>query len=162
LHNIRFSPPIIQSKFKFRIRLTSKIRELVLLADSPKRSRSDWLHNSSRGRRRAIYLAKFRTRKQTGTSNARWFQYQKPHFTDTLYSSFIAATKRRLESCNITFTLLEFNKLDLDMNSKIAKSVNWVNPDAVVPFIYVSGNPTVGRSYTKGYLNFGVEAIDPK
>jgi hypothetical protein len=91
-----------------------------------------------------------------------YFNAKSQHFTGTLYTTFIGATQRRLESCGVAVTVLEFDSLDLDMRAKFAKTIDQANPDVVITFIRNGGNLVTGSGGVSGNLYFDAEASDKK
>ena len=91
-----------------------------------------------------------------------FFNAKSPHFTGALYTTFVAATRRRLESCGLTVSSLEFDPLEIDMKAKFAKAMAQANPDAVLLFVRNGGNLVTGSGGVSGSLYFDVEARDTK
>lgn len=88
-----------------------------------------------------------------------YYHAKSPHFTGALYASFVTNTRRRLESCGLAVTSLEFDPLELDMKKKIATTLERSNPDAMVKVVRNGGNLVTGSGGVSGNLYFDVEAL---
>jgi hypothetical protein len=91
-----------------------------------------------------------------------YYNAKSAHFSGTLYSTFVAGTQRRLESCGVSVTTLEFDPLDLDMRKKIATTLERSKPDAMLTVVRNGGNLTTGSGGTSGSLYFDVEATSKR
>lgn len=91
-----------------------------------------------------------------------FFNAKSPHFTGTLYTTFVAATQRRIESCGVKVSVLEYDPLELDMKAKFTKAVEQSNADAVLFFVRNGGNLVTGSGGVSGNLYFDSEASDKK
>jgi hypothetical protein len=88
-----------------------------------------------------------------------YYNAKSAHFSGTLYSTFVTETRRRLETCGLTVTTLEFDPLDLDMRKKISTALDRANADAMVTVVRNGGNLVTGSGGVSGNLYFDVEAI---
>jgi hypothetical protein len=91
------------------------------------------------------------------------FNARSPHFTDALYAAFVSSTQRRLESCGINVTVLEFDPRDpreLEMRWQLAQRGGQADPDAVLTFNRNGGKLVTGLGGTSGNLYFDAEATD--
>jgi carbon monoxide dehydrogenase subunit G len=91
-----------------------------------------------------------------------FFNAKSQHFTGTLYTNFVAATQRRIESCGVKVSVLEFDPLELDMRAKLTKTVEQSNVDAVLFFVRNGGNLVTGTGGVSGNLYFDTEVSDKK
>ncbi len=82
------------------------------------------------------------------------------HFTGTLYSTFVEATQRRIESCGVSVTVLEFDPLEIDMRAKFDNTLKEVRPDAVIWFSRDGGNLLIGDGGVSGNLYFNASMTD--
>src|SRR5262245_14703440 len=89
-----------------------------------------------------------------------YYNAKSPHFTGTLYTAFVTSTQRRLESCGMTVTTLEFDPVDVDMKKKIAQTIMRAEPNAIVTVVRDGGNLVTGSGGTSGDLYFNAEAFD--
>jgi len=89
-----------------------------------------------------------------------YYNAKSPHFAGTLYTAFVSSTQRRLESCGLTVTTLEYDPLDLDMKQKIAQTLQKSDPNAVVTVVRNGGNLVTGSGGVSGDLYFNAEAFD--
>lgn len=84
------------------------------------------------------------------------------HFTGALYTSFVGATQRKLQSCGVSVTTVEFDPMDLDMRQKLAQTLERVDPDTLLFFVRNGGNLVSGSGGVSGSLYFDTEASDKK
>src|SRR5215510_13948992 len=89
-----------------------------------------------------------------------YYNAKSPHFAGTLYTAFVSSTQRRLESCGLTVTTLEYDPLELDMKQKIAQTLQKSDPNAVVTVVRNGGNLVTGSGGVSGDLYFNAEAFD--
>jgi hypothetical protein len=89
-----------------------------------------------------------------------FYNAKSPHFTGSLYTSFITTTQRRIESCGVNVTTLEFDALELDMRKKVTDAIEQANPDAVLLLVRNGGNLVTGSGGVSGNLYFDSEATD--
>ena len=86
-----------------------------------------------------------------------YFNAKSPHFTGTLYATFVAATQRRIESCSVKVSAIEFDPLDLDMQGKLNKLVEQSNADVMLSFLRDGGNLLLGPDGVSGSHYFNVD-----
>ena len=91
-----------------------------------------------------------------------FFNAKSPHFTETLYTTFVAATQRLIESCGVAVTVLEFDPLEIDMRTKFTRTVAQANPDTVITFVRNGGNLVSGSGGVSGSLYFDAQATERK
>jgi hypothetical protein len=103
---------------------------------------------------------------ETGTQPLKdvliYFNAKSPHFTGALYTNFIAATQRGIESCGVRVSVLEYDSLELDMKAKFIKAVEQGSADAILFFVRNGGNLVTGSGGVSGNLYFDAEASDKK
>jgi hypothetical protein len=83
------------------------------------------------------------------------------YFSGAVNDSFVASTRRRLEACGVSTSVVEYDSLELDMKKKLADQLAAVQPDAVVFITRDGGNLTnSGYGNVAGQLYFDVKALD--
>lgn len=89
-----------------------------------------------------------------------YYNAKSEYFSGRLYSSFVAATQRRIESCGVAVTTLEFDPLELDMRGKFTRAVEKADPDAVLVFLRDGANLVQSGGGISGTFYFNAEIKD--
>jgi hypothetical protein len=89
-----------------------------------------------------------------------FYNAKSTHFTGALYTNFVSATQRRLESCGLSVTYLEFDPLELEMRKKLTTSIERFAPDAVITIVRSGGNLVSGSGGVSGNLYFDASAVN--
>ena len=81
-------------------------------------------------------------------------------FDGDLRTSFIAATRTRLQSCGVTVSVLEYDPLEFDMKKKALDTATAFGPDASLFMVRDGGNLTRGTGGIHGQLYFNLQAFE--